>query len=93
MLRMMLIVYSQCSSMMREEMGVRVLATEMVNFRSALGRVLCQEVRGKSGANCTKITLQVTAKDPLPPFPASIEDGYAVIASDGAGVRQVAQIT
>ena len=34
-------------------------------------------------------TLQVTAKDPLPPFPASIKDGYAVIASDGAGVRQV----
>ena len=47
MVRMMLMVYSQCSSMMREDMGVRVLATEMVNFRSALGRVLCQEVRGK----------------------------------------------
>ena len=46
MVRMMLMVYSQCTSMMREEMGVRVLATEMVNFRSALGRVLCQEVRG-----------------------------------------------
>jgi len=67
-------VLDQCSSMMREDMGVRVLATEMVNFRSALGRVLCQEV---------------TAKDPLPPFPASIKDGYAVIASNGAGVRQV----
>jgi len=67
-------VLDQCSSMMREEMGVRVLATEIVNFRNALGRVLCQEV---------------TAKDPLPPFPASIKDGYAVIASDGAGVRQV----
>ena len=42
---------------------------------------------------CTNLsprpTLQVTAKDPLPPFPASIKDGYAVIASDGAGVRQV----
>merc|ERR1719300_2130570 len=67
-------VLDQCSTMMREEMGVRVLATEIVDFRSALGRVLCQEV---------------AAKDPLPPFPASIKDGYAVIASDGAGVRQV----
>merc|ERR1719507_2463228 len=67
-------VLDQCSSMMREDMGVGVLATEIVNFRNALGRVLCQEV---------------TAKDPLPPFPASIKDGYAVIASDGGGVRQV----
>lgn len=25
----------------------------------------------------------------LPPFPASIKDGYAVISSDGAGLRQV----
>merc|ERR1719220_3083729 len=67
-------VLDQCSSMMHEEKGVMVLATETVNFRSALGRVLCQ---------------QVEAKDPLPPFPASIKDGYAVIASDGPGVRQV----
>jgi len=67
-------VLDQCSSMMHEEKGVMVLATEAVNFRSALGRVLCQ---------------QVEAKDPLPPFPASIKDGYAVIASDGPGVRQV----
>ena len=29
------------------------------------------------------------AKDPLPPFPASIKDGYAVIAADGDGVRKV----
>eukprot|EP00054_Salpingoeca_dolichothecata_P013272 m.74010 g.74010 ORF g.74010 m.74010 type:complete len:645 (-) comp20393_c0_seq1:96-2030(-) len=27
----------------------------------------------------------VTASEPLPPFPASIKDGYAVIHSDGAG--------
>ena len=37
----------------------------------------------------TSLLLQVEAKDPLPPFPASIKDGYAVIASDGPGVRQV----
>ncbi|XP_008486957.1 gephyrin, partial [Diaphorina citri] len=29
------------------------------------------------------------AKDDLPPFDASIKDGYAVIASDGAGKRKV----
>jgi len=31
----------------------------------------------------------VVARDPLPPFPASIKDGYAVIASDGIGLREV----
>ena len=30
--------------MMHEAKGVMVLATETVNFRSALGRVLCQQV-------------------------------------------------
>ncbi|PNF38776.1 hypothetical protein B7P43_G12825, partial [Cryptotermes secundus] len=51
-----------------------VLGTEMVDFTEALGRVLAEDV---------------FAKDPLPPFPASIKDGYAVLASDGAGKRQV----
>lgn len=51
-----------------------VLGTERVNFTEALGRVLAEDV---------------FAKDPLPPFPASIKDGYAVLASDGAGKRQV----
>nr|XP_045606195.1 gephyrin-like isoform X1 [Procambarus clarkii] len=32
----------------------------------------------------------IFAKDSLPPFPASIKDGYAVLASDGAGLRIVA---
>ena len=31
----------------------------------------------------------VYASDPLPPFPASVKDGYAVIASDGIGKRLV----
>jgi gephyrin len=51
-----------------------VLGTEMVTNTEALGRVLAEDV---------------FAKDPLPPFPASIKDGYAVLASDGAGKRQV----
>ena len=46
----------------------------MVDFTVSLGRVLAEDV---------------FAKDPLPPFPASIKDGYAVLASDGAGKRQV----
>ena len=37
-------MHLQCSSMMHEEKGVMVLAIETVNFRSALGRVLCQQV-------------------------------------------------
>jgi gephyrin len=32
----------------------------------------------------------ITAADPLPPFPASIKDGYAVFAADGAGIFPLA---
>ncbi|MCB0148716.1 MAG: molybdopterin molybdenumtransferase MoeA, partial [Caldilineaceae bacterium] len=31
----------------------------------------------------------VTAPDPLPPFPASVKDGYAVVAADGPGIYPV----
>uniref|UniRef100_A0A061S380 Molybdopterin biosynthesis protein CNX1 n=1 Tax=Tetraselmis sp. GSL018 TaxID=582737 RepID=A0A061S380_9CHLO len=33
----------------------------------------------------TVLAEDVTAPEPLPPFPASIKDGYAVVASDGPG--------
>lgn len=39
-------------------------------LHDALGKVLAQDVR---------------ATDPLPPYPASVKDGYAVIAADGPG--------
>ncbi|XP_076035898.1 gephyrin-like [Oratosquilla oratoria] len=45
-----------------------------VKMEDSLGFVLAQDV---------------FAKDALPPFPASIKDGYAVVAADGAGPRQV----
>ena len=48
--------------------------TENISTRNALGYVLAEDIH---------------AKDPLPPFPASIKDGYAVLASDGAGPRTV----
>ncbi|XP_046382910.1 gephyrin [Ischnura elegans] len=51
-----------------------LLGTEVVDFREAVDRVLAEDIY---------------AKDPLPPFPASIKDGYAVLASDGAGRRIV----
>ncbi|CAH1436199.1 unnamed protein product [Lactuca virosa] len=41
-----------------------------VPIHDALGKVLAQDIR---------------APDPLPPYPASIKDGYAVIAADGPG--------
>ncbi|XP_077522388.1 molybdenum cofactor synthesis protein cinnamon isoform X2 [Amblyomma americanum] len=50
------------------------LDTELVPFQVAGGRILAEDVY---------------ASDALPPFPASIKDGYAVIASDGDGPRQV----
>ncbi|KAL7614531.1 hypothetical protein Lser_V15G05928 [Lactuca serriola] len=41
-----------------------------VPIHDALGKVLAQDIR---------------APDPLPPYPASIKDGYAVFAADGPG--------
>jgi len=47
----------------------------LVNLHAGLlGKVLMEDIR---------------AKEPYPPFAASIKDGYAVIAADGAGVRKV----
>lgn len=31
----------------------------------------------------------VVAKDPLPPFRASVKDGYAAVTCDGPGIRRV----
>ncbi|KAM9778937.1 gephyrin b isoform 1-T1 [Syngnathus typhle] len=49
-----------------------VLGTEIINYRDGMGRVLAQDIY---------------AKDNLPPFPASVKDGYAVRAADGPGDR------
>lgn len=35
------------------------------------------------------LAMDVTAPEPLPPFPASVVDGYALVASDGEGVLEV----
>ncbi|CAL1542166.1 unnamed protein product [Lymnaea stagnalis] len=51
-----------------------IMPTEMVDIKRALGRYLASSVH---------------AAEPLPPFRASIKDGYAVRADDGAGVRMV----
>ena len=50
------------------------LPASRVPLASAGGRVLAEDV---------------TAPDPLPPFPASVKDGYAVIAADGPGTYPV----
>ncbi|KAK4022631.1 hypothetical protein OUZ56_008088 [Daphnia magna] len=51
-----------------------VTAYETIDYMGGVGRVLASDI---------------FSRDPLPPFPASMKDGYAVIASDGLGVRQV----
>ncbi|ELT95068.1 hypothetical protein CAPTEDRAFT_226958 [Capitella teleta] len=48
--------------------------THRRNFKDALGFVLAEDV---------------FSQEPLPPFPASIKDGYAVIVADGTGRRRV----
>ena len=46
------------------------LQPQTVSLRDALGLILAEDVH---------------AKEPLPPFPASVKDGYAVVATDGPG--------
>jgi gephyrin len=54
--------------------NVEKTEAEIINISDAQGRILYQNV--KSYIN-------------LPPFRASIKDGYAVLASDGKGKRRV----
>ena len=35
------------------------------------------------------LAADVVARSPVPPFPASVKDGYAVLSADGPGVREV----
>ncbi|XP_070569448.1 gephyrin-like isoform X2 [Ptychodera flava] len=52
----------------------KTLPVITVDVKSALGYILANDVQ---------------AEVSVPPFPASVKDGYAVIAADGTGVRQV----
>ncbi|XP_049879101.1 gephyrin [Pectinophora gossypiella] len=47
---------------------------EIVSIEEGVGRVVAQKL---------------LAKEPMPPFAASVKDGYACLSSDGAGVRRV----
>ncbi|XP_037071003.1 LOW QUALITY PROTEIN: gephyrin-like [Pollicipes pollicipes] len=49
-------------------------SVETLNISAAQDRVLAEDI---------------VAKVPLPPFPASVKDGYAVCSADGVGVRHV----
>lgn len=50
------------------------LSTERRRYDAAIGMVLAQDV---------------VAQEPLPPFPASTMDGFAVVAADGAETRRL----
>ncbi|KAG6446845.1 gephyrin [Manduca sexta] len=55
-------------------MGKWTERLEIVTLDEGLGKVVAQTL---------------CAKEPMPPFPASVKDGYACLSSDGAGVRHV----
>ena len=54
--------------------SVHEVESEEIDVRMALGRIVARTILSKTA---------------LPPFPASIKDGYAVRASDGGGIRNV----
>lgn len=53
---------------------VREVETENIDIRKSTNRIVSQTISSKVA---------------LPPFPASIKDGYAVRSADGAGVRKL----
>lgn len=66
-------------------------AYPMLAVADALAIVLQQtqplpaQVKPLTAAVDLVLAAPVTANEPLPPFPASIKDGYAVVAADGPG--------
>ncbi|KPJ16617.1 Gephyrin [Papilio machaon] len=65
---------SEAFNIVDSVMSQWVRTTQKVNIENGLGYVVAESIY---------------AKEPMPPFPASIKDGYACISSDGAGVRRV----
>ena len=73
------------------ELGVRQSVYEMTTVERALSIVL----ENADALPATRVSLErahgavlaedVRASEPLPPFPAAILDGYAVVAADGPG--------
>lgn len=67
----------------------------MLPFDEAIARVLAEvaplphETRRFDGAVGMVLAQDVVAHDPLPPFPASTVDGFAVIAAEGAATRHL----
>ncbi|XP_019407079.1 PREDICTED: gephyrin isoform X6 [Crocodylus porosus] len=68
-----------------------VLGTEIINYRGLHGggsrRSPCSEKFTVQDGMGRVLAQDVYAKDNLPPFPASVKDGYAVRAADGPGDR------
>ena len=74
----------------------------MVEVNSAL-KIIYEAIRMNPGSGLTEsvaiksceiyadriLAEDVVSKVNLPPFPASVKDGYAVVSYDGAGIRQV----
>ncbi|CBY10280.1 unnamed protein product [Oikopleura dioica] len=50
------------------------VSSEEIDCRKAMGRIISDKIE---------------ARVPLPPFPASIKDGYAVRSTDGGGIRKL----
>jgi gephyrin len=65
------------------------LSPQLVNLEQAQGHVLAEPVYSQVRDSHTHmipfLISMLLKQDPLPPFRASIMDGYAVIAADGTG--------
>ncbi|CAF4916721.1 unnamed protein product [Pieris macdunnoughi] len=55
----------------------------MMHWTERVEEVPIDQSMGKVGAQ------PILAKEPMPPFPASVKDGYACLSWDGVGIRKV----
>jgi len=60
-----------------------------MNEISGLNKTETISMKDLDKLNGSILAADITATIPLPPFPASIKDGYAVIAEDGCGPRKL----
>eukprot|EP00026_Physarum_polycephalum_P005195 Phypoly_transcript_05225.p1 GENE.Phypoly_transcript_05225~~Phypoly_transcript_05225.p1 ORF type:complete len:667 (-),score=107.75 Phypoly_transcript_05225:4-1980(-) len=73
----------------RESEYKMISVEEALNIILGNTSILPQSKVSIDAANGLFLAEDVVAGEPLPPFPASIKDGYAIVAEDGPGVYPV----
>jgi gephyrin len=69
--------------------AIKIIMTETLG----MSRIETISIKDLDKLNGSILADDMRATIPLPPFPASIKDGYAVVAEDGSGPRKLMSIS